>query len=155
MTNPNPANCGSLPLYTNQHFTVEPCATCAIPGYLIVIPRIPTASLSEMNSDPLTTLGTTLALATRVIEAVVRPERVYCTLFAEQTRQIHFHLFPRTAELASQFLAANPEEREISCPRLMDWARRALQQPLSGNDAVTEKLRAAFKGYVSDSLMSA
>jgi hypothetical protein len=77
-----------------------------------------------MASAALESLGPTLALATHAIEFVVRPERVYCALFAEQTRTIHFHLFPRTAWLADKYIAANPDEAEISGPRLMDWARR-------------------------------
>ena len=80
-------------VHTSAYFRVEPCVTCFIPGYLIVTPKLPTASLSELERGALASLGPTLAAATRAIEVVVRPERVYCALFAEETRSIHFHLF--------------------------------------------------------------
>lgn len=112
-------------------------------------------ALWKMTPEVLTALGPTLALAMCAIEAVVRPERVYCALFAEQTRDIHFHLFPRTAELAGRFLAGHPQDAEISGPRLLDWARRTFQQPAADNDGVTEKIRAYCKNHVSDSTMPA
>src|SRR5262245_49702003 len=67
----------------NTHFRIEPCASCPIPGYLIVSPRVPVSSLTELASDAQAALGATLVAATRAIEAVVHPQRVYCALFAE------------------------------------------------------------------------
>jgi len=117
-----------------RHFIIEPCGTCSIPGYLIVRPRRAYKSLSHMSPAALTALGPTLAMATQAIEAVVRPERVYCVLFSEQTRSVHFHLFPRTAWLTAEYRAANPGSSSISGPRLMDWARHVFQRPIRGRD---------------------
>jgi hypothetical protein len=36
-------------VYINAYFCVEPCVTCFVPGYLIVTPKVPTASLSELE----------------------------------------------------------------------------------------------------------
>src|SRR5262249_40922948 len=55
----------------NTHFRIEPCASCPIPGYLIVSPRVPVSSLTELASDAQAALGATLVAATRAIEAVV------------------------------------------------------------------------------------
>jgi diadenosine tetraphosphate (Ap4A) HIT family hydrolase len=131
------------PVYTNRHFCVEPCVTCFVPGYLIVTPQLRAASLSELERDALASLGPTLAAATRAIEVVIRPERVYCALFAEETRSVHFHLFPRSAWLLSQYAAVYPGDREISGPRLLDWARRTFQHPLSCD--YTETVQAIFR----------
>jgi diadenosine tetraphosphate (Ap4A) HIT family hydrolase len=130
-------------VYGNAYFCVEPCATCLVPGYLIVTPQLPTASLSELERGALASLGPTLAAATRAIEGVVRPERVYCALFAEETRSIHFHLFPRTAWLLSQYAAVHPTDREISGPRLLDWARRTFHRPISTD--YTETVEEIFR----------
>src|SRR5438094_4278355 len=72
--------------FMNAHFHIEPCASCPIPGYLIVSPRVPVSSLAELSPDAQSALGATLVAATRTIEAVVQPQRVYCALFAEETR---------------------------------------------------------------------
>ncbi len=123
---------------------MEACSTCYIPGYLILRPRDAVESLSQMNPAALATLGPTLAMTTAAIEAVVRPQRVYCALFSEETRAVHLHLFPRTEWLASQYFAGHPDEIEISGPRLMDWARRTFQKPITGmdRDEILEKIRA-------------
>ncbi len=52
------------PVYTNGHFCVEPCVTCFVPGYLIVTPQLPAASLSDLQRDALASLGPTLAAVT-------------------------------------------------------------------------------------------
>jgi diadenosine tetraphosphate (Ap4A) HIT family hydrolase len=111
---------------------------------LIVTPRQAVDSLSKMNSGALAMLGPTLAMATAAIETVVRPQRVYCALFSEQTRAVHFHLLPKSEWLAAKYFAAHPNETEISGPRLMDWARLTFPKPISGmdRDEALEKIRA-------------
>jgi diadenosine tetraphosphate (Ap4A) HIT family hydrolase len=133
-----------LAVLANEHFSVEACNTCYIPGYLIVIPRDAVESLSQMNPSALASLGPTLAAVTAAIQAVVRPQRVYCALFSEQTRTVHFHLFPRTEWLTAKYLAAHPDDIEISGPRLMDWARRMFQKPITGidRDEALDRIRA-------------
>jgi diadenosine tetraphosphate (Ap4A) HIT family hydrolase len=64
-----------------------------MPGYLIVMPRCAVESLPQMNPAALVALGPTLAAATAAIQAIVRPDRVYCALFSEETHAVHFHLF--------------------------------------------------------------
>ena len=130
-------------VYTTAYFCVEPSVTCFVPGYLIVTPKLPTASLSELEPGALASLGPTLAAATRAIEVVVRPARVYCALFTEETRSVHFHLFPRTAWLLSQYVAVHPADRGISGPRLLDWARRTFHRPISTD--YTETVEAIFR----------
>jgi diadenosine tetraphosphate (Ap4A) HIT family hydrolase len=134
MTSPDQLVCHQLVVLTTEHFIVEGCGTCHIPGYLIVMPRDVVESLSQMNPAALASLGPTLATITAAIEAIVRPQRVYCALFSEQTRAVHFHLFPRTEWLTAKYFAAHPHETEISGPRLMDWARRMFQNPIVGTD---------------------
>ena len=124
----------ALPLFANAHFIVDACGTCYVPGYLILKPRDAVGPLSQMNPAALASLGLTLAMVTAAIEAVVQPMRVYCALFSEQTRVVHFHLFPRTEWLTAKYFAAHPDETEISGPQLMDWARRSLHTPISGRD---------------------
>jgi len=110
---------------------------------LIVGPRVPVSSLAELSPDAQSALGATLVAATRAIEAVVHSQRVYCALFAEETRSVHFHLFPRSEWLLFSYSRAHPEDTEISGPRLMDWARRRFQNPIAGmdSDETFEKIR--------------
>ena len=109
--------------YRNDYFVIEPCRNCPIAGYLIVSPIIPAFSLSELRREALDSLGPTLAAAMRAIEKVIRPERIYCALFAEETHSVHFHLFPRTQWLLSLY-ADSESVDHVSGPQLFDWARR-------------------------------
>ena len=77
----------------NAHFRIEPCSSCPIAGYFIVSPRVPVSSLSQLSSEAQASLGSTLATVTRAIEVVVRPKRVYCLLFAEETLRFIFIYF--------------------------------------------------------------
>jgi diadenosine tetraphosphate (Ap4A) HIT family hydrolase len=133
-----------LPALVNEHFIVEACSTCYVPGYLIVTPKEAVESLSQLNSETLASLGPTLALTTAAIEAVVQRQRVYCALFSEETRGVHFHVFPRTEWLTAKYFTAHPRETEISGPQLMDWARRIFQKPITDvdRDETLEKIRA-------------
>ena len=117
----------------NAHFRIEPCVSCPIAGYLIVSPQVPVLSLSQLSSDARASLGSTLAAAIHAIEVVVRPERVYCLLFAEETRSVHFHLFPRTDWLLSRYARAHPSDEQVSEPRLFDWARQTFRSPVSAD----------------------
>jgi diadenosine tetraphosphate (Ap4A) HIT family hydrolase len=123
---------------------VGACSNCYIPGYLILTPKQAVESLSQMNPKALTSLGPTLAVVTTAIEAIVRLQRVYCALFSEETRDVHFHVFPRTEWLSAKYFAAHPHETEISGPRLMDWARQIFLKPIVGLDRneALEKIRA-------------
>ena len=110
----------------------------------IVISSSGVESLSQMNHAALKLFGPALAMTTAAIEALVRPQRVYCALFSEETRAVHFHVFPRTEWLTAKYFAAHPDETGISGPRLMDWARRMFQKPIVGmdRDETLEKIRA-------------
>jgi diadenosine tetraphosphate (Ap4A) HIT family hydrolase len=96
-----------------------------------------------MNPEVLASLGPTLAVTAAAIEAVVRPQRVYCTLFSEETRAVHFHLFPRTEWLTAKYCSSHGHETEISGPRLMDWAHQIFQKPITGidRDETLEKIQ--------------
>ena len=139
-----PAHTEAIPernLAFNAHFRIEPCSSCPIAGYLIVSPRLRVSSLAELSPGAQAGLGVTLAAATRAIERVVHPRRVYCALFAEETGSVHFHLFPRSDRLVSSYFTAHPDEADISGPRLLDWARSTFRDPPTDDyDRTTEEI---------------
>ena len=127
-----PAHTEAIPernLGFNAHFRIEPCSSCPIAGYLIVSPRVRVSSLAGLSPGAQAGLGVTLAAATRAIERVVHPRRIYCALFAEETGSVHFHLFPRTDSLLASYFRAHRKDAEVSGPRLLDWARSTFSGP--------------------------
>ena len=118
-------------IYENDHFKIEQCADCPIPGYLIVSPKVQVTSLSEMKPEALAALGNTLALATKVLETVVQPDQVYCAKFGEFNNLVHFHVFPRTKWIVEEYLKERPAVTDvISGPQLLDWARGKFKKDL-------------------------
>ncbi len=108
----------------NEYYRIEHSFSCAVAGYLVVLPREKVRSLTRLPAPALQQLGPTLARAAQLIDAVTEPLRIYCAQFGEQDADLHFHLFPRTAGLTGLFLDAYPEQRSlIHGPMLLDWAR--------------------------------
>lgn len=130
-------------VHENEHFIVEDCGSCFLPGYLLVRPKLAATSISDMSQEALMSLGSTLALATRAIEAVIQPERVYICLFCEQAHEVHFHIFPRTAWLASEYRRVYPYDSELHGPRLLDWSRHRFSSSNSvhGKDETLHKIK--------------
>jgi diadenosine tetraphosphate (Ap4A) HIT family hydrolase len=116
-------------VFASDHFRIEPCESCPIAGYLIVSPRVAVSSLAELPPDAQRELGVTLTAATNAIESVVQPCRVYCALFAEETRSVHFHVFPRSESLLASYSRAHPQDFDVSGPRLLDWTRSTFRGP--------------------------
>lgn len=108
----------------DDYFSIEHCYSCSVPGYLIVSARCNAESVDELPSNFQARLGYSLAMANRLIRDCIQPLRIYTAQFGEENRQLHFHIFPRTAELTDEFLKHFPEQRElIHGPVLLDWAR--------------------------------
>jgi len=110
-------------IWEDAYFRAEHSGDCYVPGYLILSAKDPIASISGLTAAPQQNLGPQLALLVRALEAVVRPELVYCARFGEEIKALHFHLFPRTAELAKEFLASPRNGATLNGPLLLNWAR--------------------------------
>lgn len=127
------------------YFRAEQCGDCCVPGYVILSARGSATSISGLSPAALNNLGPRLALLIRAIEAVVRPELVYCARFGEEVKALHFHLFPRTAELARAFLADIGTGTTLNGPLLLDWARER-HTFLAGSSAERAKVHEVTHG---------
>jgi len=108
----------------NEYFTTEHSFSCAVPGYLIVSPTINATSIAELPKEFQDRLGSNLARATELINVVVRPVKIYCAQFGEEGKELHFHVFPRTLILTSEYLKVFPNQKDlVHGPVLLDWAR--------------------------------
>ncbi|MHC4945273.1 MAG: HIT family protein [Planctomycetota bacterium] len=124
-----------MQIFENEHFIIEPCQDCPLPGYLIVRPRKAVADLSALDSEAAAQLGPTLKLVVCAVEAIVKPIKVYVAQFGEAGGGLHFHVFPRTEKLTRGFLHEFPEqEAPLHGPVLLDWAREKF-----GKDAETDE----------------
>ena len=77
-----------------------------VPGQVVIQLRRHAGWITDLTDGELATLGPTLALVTRAIDAETRPERVYYSCFAEAVPHVHFMLTPRAAAIAQEHRGA-------------------------------------------------
>jgi diadenosine tetraphosphate (Ap4A) HIT family hydrolase len=109
-------------LYENNHFIIEHSMKYHIPGYLFVSPKVKVYSLSELSDEALVCLGTTLSIAVKAVEIIIKPINVYCSKFGESGSPLHFHIFPRTQWITELYKGRFNDKNLISGPILLDWA---------------------------------
>ena len=86
-------------LYQDDQWLLRHSNETNIEGYLILEARRHILDLSQANQEELLSFGPIIALATKSIRAVVKPEKVYTFTLAEAVPHLHVHLIPRSADL--------------------------------------------------------
>jgi hypothetical protein len=130
-------------------FVAAPCIDCDVRGYLVLRALVPYEHLFSAPLEFQTQLGIILAKLEAAILSVIRAEHVYIVRFSEALPSVHFHLFPRTDELAGAFLQENLDVKTVNGPLLFDWARRKYHvdtpEALSASTiSAAERIRAAL-----------
>ena len=115
-------------VYENTYFKLVHCRDCFIAGYLILLPKQEVTSIAELLEPAQQQLGPTLAIAQRVLQTVINPQKIYSLSFNEKVSSLHFHIFPRTQELLAEYLAVNDlQAGSVDGPLLVTWARDTYQ----------------------------
>ncbi|MBU0754242.1 MAG: hypothetical protein KJ645_03830 [Planctomycetes bacterium] len=136
-------------IHQTDDYSIEQCRDCPLPGYLIVQARSKETAWTKMSDQAIDQLGPVLINTVRAIETALEPERVYVAQFGESGGELHFHLFPRTAELTRAYLYDHPDqEEEINGPLMLDWARDFYQgiEPGEQTLEIMKKLRDLLAG---------
>lgn len=141
-------------IFENDHFTLKHTTEYAVAGYLIIYFKNP-QPLMYQSISALSQFGNLIALATRCIEALVKPQKIYCLLFSEKLATPHFHLFPRTVALKKSYEAATGNVGEwVSGPDLFAWMMKECKGDLVNMDDICQQLRLLFDQFKSDYLHS-
>ncbi|MEO1080166.1 MAG: hypothetical protein AAFY29_11485 [Pseudomonadota bacterium] len=109
-------------LFENEHFVIEHSAFYRIAGLLFVLPKRKVISLMEMTDAELALMGTTLRIANEAVHVALQPINIYSAKFGEMDRNVHFHIFPRTAELTAVYRRDTGAGPAIEAPKLIAWA---------------------------------
>ena len=123
-------------VYEDAIVTLQQADFCAIPGYLVLRLKKGAESMADLEPADARHVGLVLSRAARVLEEGAGAERVYILSFAEIDRRLHFHLFPRTAQILSAFCeATGGDPKAVNGPLLFEWAREAYPagEPPSGD----------------------
>ena len=112
------------PVYENKYFRIEHSSHYRIAGFLFVIAKEDVNSIPELSTPALECMGATLSLAIEAVESVINPINIYCTKFGESGQGLHFHIFPRTQSLTTEYRSQTGFGTEIDGPHLMSWANQ-------------------------------
>ncbi|ENM5747480.1 hypothetical protein V4V60_002172 [Vibrio mimicus] len=111
-------------VFEDQYFKVSQCRTCDIPGYLIVDCKTQTVYLADLPFEAQTVFVGLIGRLEIAIAKATGAEKVYCAKFGEAGGNLHFHLFPRSVSITTNYLKVYPEQQHlINGPILFDWAR--------------------------------
>jgi len=96
---------GSLPpresIFDNGLWRVAHAINCALPGWIVVIPKRHILSLSELTPEEATILGPLLASLSKALEATFKVPKAYVVFLAEKPgfEHAHLHVIPRPVDL--------------------------------------------------------
>ncbi|MFD8480921.1 HIT family protein [Kitasatospora sp. NPDC059673] len=94
-----------LPRYervaVDEHWRVVHAVDCALPGWLVLLPRRHVESMAELSGAEAASLGGWLVRLARAVEVVTGCEKAYVAQFGEAAgfAHVHFHVVPRGREL--------------------------------------------------------
>lgn len=138
----------ALVVFETGSFVVSQAGGTRLPGYLIVEDRRGRTRLSDLAADERAELFDLLAMSELVVREAVRPERVYVLRFGDEVERIHFHVVPRTKELAAVYAADVGDEPPWRGARLMDWLWRHHERLGHTDDEIRDfvtRARAAWR----------
>lgn len=140
-------------LFEDARVTLEQADFCSVPGYLVMRLKNGVESMGDLEPEAASHVGRVLSRAARALEEAAGAERVYILTFAEIDRRLHFHLFPRTAEIKKAFLeATGADPASLNGPLLFEWARETYpaDRPPPGDRAAAEQALASVAARLAD-----
>jgi diadenosine tetraphosphate (Ap4A) HIT family hydrolase len=97
---------------------------CAVPGYMIVQPKQLVPRIGQAPEFA-TELGDILSRLEHALLSATGATRIYILRFSETHSSVHFHVFPRTDEMATRYIQAMRRlPGQIIGPELFEWARQ-------------------------------
>jgi diadenosine tetraphosphate (Ap4A) HIT family hydrolase len=85
----------------DDHWRVAHAVGCALPGWLVLLPRRHVLAVADLTDAEAAGLGTWQVRLSRALHAVTGCAKTYVVQFAEAARfsHVHFHVVPRMASL--------------------------------------------------------
>lgn len=134
-------------IYKNDYFSIDFPESGLIPGYMIIAAVDENvSSISDLDQQGQHMLSELLTLMQKTIQTVINPERIYTLSIGEIWPRLHFHVFPRDAELLRKYKAENNiTDEPISGAFLFEWARKKYFDQAYGDYArLNDEIAACF-----------
>lgn len=120
-------------VWVGEYWRVAHCIRCALPGWLVVLPRRHTTTVAEHTMAEAAELGPLLIAVSEALQSVTGCPKTYVAQFAEAEgfSHTHFHVIPRPSDLPAEHVGPRvfsyldrPEHEHIGAAERDDLARR-------------------------------
>ena len=110
-----------LSIFETETFVIKQTDGYLIPGYVIVESKLNVNFISEYNQSQLSELFRAMNDVEKMVNEILKPERVYIMKFAEVNPKVHFHIVPRTVEIGKCYESMVDDQAPYNGAKLIDW----------------------------------
>jgi diadenosine tetraphosphate (Ap4A) HIT family hydrolase len=125
-------------VWVGTHWRVAHAIGCALPGWLVVLPRRHTTAIAAHTAVEAAELGAILVASSQALHRVTGCTKTYVAQFAEAAgfSHTHFHVIPRPADLPDEHIG----------PGVFWYLDRSSAEEVSpaDRDALARRLRSAM-----------
>lgn len=108
-------------IYRSDFYKLSQAYSFRLPGYLILESLSPVAEFGDLPTAADAGLAECFRVAEQVLNALLSPERIYFLRFGETTQAIHFHVVPRTSEIAQRYCHPAAVTPGLNGAEIMSW----------------------------------
>lgn len=110
-----------LEIYRSGFYKLSQAYAYRLPGYLILESHFPATQFDALPPEADAYLAKCFRIAERILHALISPERVYFLRFGESTQAIHFHVVPRTRDVAQRFCHPATVALGLNGAEIVSW----------------------------------
>jgi diadenosine tetraphosphate (Ap4A) HIT family hydrolase len=130
-------------IYRSDFYKLSQAYSFRLPGYLILESHLPVTQFDDLPPAADADLARCFRIAERVLNAVLRPERVYFLRFGETTQAIHFHVVPRTSEIAQRYCHPAAVTPGLNGAEIVSWIWSNHESLMHSDMEISEFVRSA------------
>jgi diadenosine tetraphosphate (Ap4A) HIT family hydrolase len=111
----------SLEIYRSSFYILSQARDYLVPGYLILEALAPAEHFTELPAAADIDLMAVFRKAKQLLMDLLNPERIYFLRFGESNRHFHFHVVPRTVEIARRHCDPHPVTPGLNGAQIVSW----------------------------------
>lgn len=130
-------------IYRSDFYKLSQAYSFRLPGYLILESHLPVTQFDDLPPAADVDLARCFRIAERLLHAVLSPERVYFLRFGETTQAIHFHVVPRTSEIAQRYCHPKAVTPGLNGAEIVSWIWSNHESLMHSDMDISEFIRSA------------
>lgn len=111
-------------IYADEHVILTHNLDVKIPGYLLLFPRRHVEFYHDLSSLECDKISLLMKKCSKILSGLDGVERMYIVSLGEETRHVHFHLFPRYKWMLEEPYV---KQNKIDAAELFSQVRKKLQ----------------------------